>query len=253
MMDFSGTVALVTGAGSGMGRATALAFASAGAKVVVGDVDDAGGTRTVEDIESAGGTASYVHVDVSRDAEVAALVAHAADTYGGLDHAVNCAAIEIETAALPDCPEETFDRVVAVNLKGVFLCLRHEIAQMRRGGRGAIVNIASVNAFRPQPHQPVYTATKHAVLGLTRSAAIDHAAEGIRVNAICPGGIDTPMLRNSMARKGRDPDEVASRLSLANRFGAPEEIAKAALWLCSDDSAYTFGHALAVDGGYLAR
>ena len=141
-----------------------------------------------------------------------------------------------------------------INLRGLFLCMKHELRAMLAAGRGgAIVNIASTNSVRPQPNQPAYTASKHGVLGLTRSAAVDYARHGIRVNAICPGGIDTPMLRGAMARRNRDADEVAGRLSLTGRFGRPEDIAAAALWLCSDASAYTLGHALAVDGGYLAR
>ena len=150
-----------------------------------------------------------------------------------------------------------------VNVRGVFLCMKYEIAAMLANepgggetghdGRGAIVNIASTNSFRPQRDQPAYTASKHAVLGLTRSAAIDYAGRGVRINAICPGTIDTPMLRNAMERRGRNPQDVADRLSLLGRFGTPEEIAAAALWLCSDSASFTLGHALAVDAGYLAR
>src|SRR5204863_9589782 len=136
----------------------------------------------------------------------------------------------------------------------IFLGLKFEIRQMlAQGGGGAIVNIASTNSFRPQPHQSVYTATKHGVLGMTRNAAIDYAGDGIRINAICPGSIDTPMLRDAMQQRGRQEADVVARLSLVGRFGRTDEIAKAAMWLCSDDSSFTVGHALAVDGGYLAR
>jgi len=167
---------------------------------------------------------------------------------------VNAAAIELEADRLADIDEATFDRLVAVNLKSIFLCLKYEIRQMlAQGDGGAVVNIASTNSFRPQPHQSVYTATKHGVIGMTRNAAIDYAGDGIRINAICPGSIDTPMLRAAIDRRGRDPEEVANRLSLIGRFGTVDEIAKAALWLCSDESSFTMGHALAVDGGYLAR
>jgi glucose 1-dehydrogenase len=138
-----------------------------------------------------------------------------------------------------------------VNTRGVFLCMKHEIAAMLAAGGGSIVNIASTNSFRPQHDQPAYTASKHAVLGLTRSAAMDYAGRGIRINAICPGAIDTPMLRNAMERRGRDADDVAHRLSPLGRFGRPDEIAAAVLWLCSDASSFTSGHALAVDGGML--
>ena len=173
---------------------------------------------------------------------------------GGLHCAVNAAAIELETDRLDQLDDSVFDRLVAVNLRSIFLCMKHELrAMLARGGGGAIVNVASTNSFRPQPHQSAYTATKHAVLGITRNAAIDYAAEGIRINAICPGAIDTPMLRAAMERRDRDPQDVANRLSLLGRFGEPAEIARAALWLCSDESSFTLGHALAVDGGYLAR
>jgi glucose 1-dehydrogenase len=141
----------------------------------------------------------------------------------------------------------------AINVRGVFLCMKYEIAAMLANGRGAIVNIASTNAVRPQGNQPAYTAAKHAVLGLTRSAAVDYGPRGIRINAILPGSIDTPMLRNAMARRGRDLDDVVDRLSLIGRFGRPEEIADAALWLCSESSSFVLGHPLAVDAGYLTR
>jgi glucose 1-dehydrogenase len=172
--------------------------------------------------------------------------------------AVNAAAIENESVALHETPDDVFERMQTVNVRGVFLCLKHEISAMLRNevgpdGRGSIVNIASTNSFKPQPNQPAYTASKHAVLGLTRSAAMDYAPQGIRINAICPGSIDTPMLRNAMERRGRDPQDVAARLSLIGRFGTPEEIADATLWLCSDSSSFTLGHALAVDAGYLVR
>jgi glucose 1-dehydrogenase len=237
-----------------MGRACALAFARAGASVVLCDVNDEGGEETAAMAAAAGGTAVYTRADVSDAGQVEAAVRVAVDRFGGLDCAVNAAAIENETVMLHEASDDAFDRMQAVNLRGAFLCLKHELRAMLQTGRGgAIVNIASTNSFRPQPHQAAYTASKHGVLGLTRSAAIDYAPLGIRVNAICPGGIDTPMLRNAMARRGRDPQEVAGRLSLLGRFGTPEEIADAALWLCSDSSSYTLGHALAVDAGYLAR
>ncbi len=167
-------------------------------------------------------------------------------------------AIETETAALHECDDDNFDRMQNVNVRGLFLCMKHEITAMLRNesgsdGRGRIVNIASTNSFRPQHDQPAYTASKHAVIGLTRSAAYDYSGRGIRVNAICPGAIDTPMLRGAIERRGRDPEDVASRLSMLGRFGRPDEIAAAALWLCSDAASFTVGHALAVDAGYLAR
>ena len=167
--------------------------------------------------------------------------------------AVNAAAIENETVPLHECDVASFDRMQNINVRGTFLSMKHEIITMLAGGGGKIVNIASTNSVRPQPNQPAYTASKHAVLGLTRSAAIDYAKHNIRVNAICPGSIDTPMLRGAMERRGRREEEVVDRLSLIGRFGRPEEIASAALWLCSDDSSFVLGHGLAVDAGYLAR
>lgn len=250
--DFHGRSALVTGGASGMGRAAALAFADAGAGVVVADVADEGGKETVALIERSGGTAAFAQTDVADAAAVEAAVDLALAEFGHLDFAMNGAAIENETGPLADCTEATFDRMLAVNLKSVFLCMKYEIRAMQERG-GSIVNIASTNSFRPQPNQPAYTASKHGVLGLTRAAAVDYSAAGIRINAICPGAIETPMLMGAIEARGRDRQEVADRLSLLRRFGQPDEIARAVLWLCSDESSFTVGHALAVDGGYLAR
>ena len=251
--DFTGKVALVTGAAGGMGRATAQAFAAAGAKVVAADIAADEGEQTAKLIRGNGGEAVFVRTDVSDAADVEAAVATAVNEYGGLDCAANMAAIETETTFLADCEEATFDRLVAVNLRSIFLCLKYEIRAMLQRGGGSIVNIASTNSFRPLPKQAVYTATKHGVIGLTKTAAIEYAGKGVRVNAVAPGAIDTPMLRGAIAARGSDEAEVISRLSLVGRFGDPAEIANAVLWLCSDGSTYTVGHTLAVDGGYLAR
>lgn len=252
--DFSGEVALVTGAAGGMGRSVALAFAEAGAKVVLCDLDSSGGAETMGLIEATGRTAMFEQVDVSKSDEVQHLVQAGVSRFGRLDHAVNCAAIEGGIAPLHECEDDQFDITQAVNTRGIFLSMKHEItAMLENEAGGSIVNIASTNSFRPQHDQPAYTASKHAVIGLTRSAAYDYAARGIRINAICPGTIDTPMLRAAMKRRGREPQEVADRLSLIGRFGRPDEIASAALWLCSEAASFTMGHALAVDAGYLAR
>lgn len=251
--DFTGKVALVTGAAGGMGRATAQAFAAAGARVVAADIAGDDGEQTAKLIRGNGGEAVFVRTDVSDAADVEAAVATAVNEYGGLDCAANMAAIETETTFLADCEEATFDRLVAVNLRSIFLCLKYEIRAMLQRGGGSIVNIASTNSFRPLPKQAVYTATKHGVIGLTKTAAIEYAGKGIRVNAVAPGAIDTPMLRGAIAARGSDEAEVISRLSLVGRFGDPTEIANAVLWLCSDRSTYTIGHTLAVDGGYLVR
>jgi NAD(P)-dependent dehydrogenase (short-subunit alcohol dehydrogenase family) len=183
---------------------------------------------------------------------VESIIATAVERFGQLDAAVNAAAIEFETVPLHEMALADYDRMMDVNVRTVVLCMQYELRAMLAAGGGSIVNIASTNSFKPQANQPAYTASKHAVLGLTRSAAYDYAAHGIRVNAICPGAIDTPMLRTAMERRGRDPKETAGRLSKLGRFGQPEEIAKAALWLCSDESSFTTGHALAVDGGMLS-
>jgi NAD(P)-dependent dehydrogenase (short-subunit alcohol dehydrogenase family) len=252
--DFAGKVALVTGGAGGMGRAIAVAFAEAGAKVAVSDIAAEAGQETADLIADAGGGSRFIACDVADAQSVEALVSGTVEAFGGLHCAVNAAAIELEQVRLADVEEDTFDRIIAVNLKSIYLCMKYEIWQMlAQGGGGTIVNIASTNSYRPQPHQSAYTASKYGVLGMTKNAAIDYASDGIRINAICPGAIDTPMLRAAMERRGRDPQEVAGRLSLLGRFGEPSEIAKASLWLCSDDSSFTVGHALAVDGGYLSR
>ena len=250
---FEGTSTVVTGAGGGMGRAIVRAFASAGSRVVAADISEENGQETVRLVREAGGEAVFIRTDVAKNDDVAAMVDLAVTSYGGLNFAVNAAAIEFEVDYLADLAESDWDRMIDVNLKSVFLSMKHEINAMLAGDGGAIVNIASTNSYRPQPHQSAYTASKFGVLGVTKSAAVDYAPRGIRINAICPGAIDTPMLRGAIAKRGRDPQEVADRLSLLSRFGTVDEIAAAALWLCSGASGFTVGHALAVDGGYLAR
>lgn len=251
--DLSRTTAIVTGATGGMGREISARLAAAGADVIATDLSDSGADALLAAARNDGGSIHFVAGDASVDDDIAAVVAVALSRTGRLDSAVNAAAIEFETVPLAECSDDDFDRMMRVNVRGVFLSMRHEIRAMLDGGRpGSIVNIASTSSFRPQRNQPAYTASKHAVLGLTRSAAYDYAGSGIRINAICPGAIDTPMLRNAMERRGGDPAEVASRLSPIGRFGEPSEIADAALWLVSASSSFTTGHALAVDGGMLA-
>jgi len=250
---FEGKAALVTGGASGMGRAISAAYAAAGARVVVADVSVDGGEQTAQAIKDAGGEALFVRTDVSASADVQAAVAAAVSTFGGLDCATNAAAIEGESGPLADVDDETFDRIIAVNLRSIFLSMKYEIRAMLEQGSGAIVNIASTNSYRPQPRQAAYTASKYGVAGITKAAAIDYAPLGIRINAVAPGAIDTPMLRNAIASRGSDVDDVTRRLSLVGRFGTVDEIAQAVLWLCSDQSTFTVGHVLAVDGGYLSR
>ncbi|MEM9038398.1 MAG: glucose 1-dehydrogenase [Actinomycetota bacterium] len=253
--DFRGRVALVTGATGGMGRAITAALAGAGARVLASDLGDEAGRDLLADVGAATTDVAFHAADIGDPDQVETLVAAAVERFGRLDHAVNAAAIEFETVPLAECADDDFDRMMNVNTTGLFGCMKHEIRAMLDGEPGSarsIVNIASTNSFRPQHDQPAYTASKHAVLGLTRSAAIDYAARGIRVNAICPGAIDTPMLRSAMERRGREPESTARRLSPLGRFGRPDEIAAATMWLCSDASSFVTGHALAVDGGMLA-
>lgn len=249
--DFNGKVAVVTGAAAGMGRAAAIALAAEGAKVVLADVAEAAGAEAVEQITSTGGAARFVHVDVSRETDVAAMVDDAVDAFGGLDIAVNAAGIEVEKNYLVDADVDVFDRVIAVNLRSIFLCLKFEIRAMLQRGGGAIVNFASTNAFKPQVTQSAYNASKFGVVGLTKTAALEYTRYGIRVNAIAPGAIDTAMLRSAIEHRGADTEALLKKYSLFGRFGESEEVADAVLWLCSDESSFTSGHVLAVDGGLL--
>lgn len=245
-------VAIVTGAAMGMGEATAILFAEAGAKVVVADFNDEGGQRTVDTIRAAGGEATFVHVDISKSDQVKAMVEAAVKTYGRLDAAVNNAALTPDDKPTDQFDEDYWDRLMSVDLKGTALCLKHELAQLiAQGGGGSIINISSVSGFRPQPNNIAYVAAKHGVNGITKVAAMENGPRGIRVNAVAPGAIDTPMLRGALEQFGLDPDAYAPQLSLLNRFGEAREIAQASLWLASDLSSYVTGTTLHVDAGYV--
>ena len=248
-MTFSGQVALVTGAAAGIGRATAQAFAAEGLKVVVSDVDVAGGEGTVELIRAAGGEACFVRCDVTRDAEVKALLDATLAQYGRLDYAFNNAGIEIEQGKLADGNEAEFDAIMGVNVKGVWLCMKHQIPLLLAQGGGAIVNTSSQGGVTGFPGQAAYIACKHAVIGLTRTAAIDYAAKNIRINAVCPGVIRTPMAEDLMRRDPSLEKELVRDIP-AGRLGKPEEIANAVLWLCSPQASFVDGHALLVDGAF---
>lgn len=242
---------IVTGAGSGIGRATALAFAAEGARLIVADVNQSSGEATTRRIRELGGEAEFVRTDVSRAADCAAMVDAALKRYGRLDIAFNNAGINLAVAPIAEVSEEDWARILGVNLSGVFLCMKHEIPAMKRSGGGAIVNTASVGGVIGTAGVTAYCATKHGVVGLTKSAALDHIADGIRINAVCPGGTRTEML----AEWFKDPavEQRALAHTPIGRMASPEEIARAVLFLASDDASFMVGHALLADGGLTAQ
>jgi glucose 1-dehydrogenase len=244
-------VAIVTGAAMGMGEATAKLFAEAGAKVVVADFNDELGNKVADEINASGGTAHFVHVDISKSDQVKAMVDETVKVLGRLDCAVNNAAITPDDKFAAEFDEAYWDRLMSIDLKGTALCQKYELQQfLAQGDGGSIVNISSVSGFRPQPGNIAYVAAKHAVVGITKVAAMEYGAHGIRVNSVAPGAVDTPMLRGALEQFGLDADEYAPQLSLLRRFAQPTEIAQATLWLCSDASSYVTGTVLHVDAGY---
>ena len=249
--SYAGKAVLVTGGAGGIGRAAALAFAQAGARVAVSDVNAAGGEETVGLITQAGGEAIFVKADVSREAEVEALVAKTVAAFGRLDCAFNNAGIEEESKPLADCDEVLYERIMAVNVKGAWLCMKHEIRQMLKQGGGAIVNTASVAGLVGAPLQPAYAASKHAVVGMTKTAAAEYGKAGIRINSVCPGVIRTPMLERAIEREPRREKNIV-KVHPIGRIGEADEIAGAVLWLGSDAASFVTGHQLAVDGGLTA-
>lgn len=246
-------VALVTGAACGIGRATARAFAREGYATVLADLDEAVGEAVAAELHAEGATCRFVRCDVADEGDVRALIEWTVAAFGRLDAAFNNAGIEGARANTVACTPENFDRVIAVNLRGVWLCMRHEIRQMLgQEGGGAIVNCASVAGLIGLADIPAYVASKHGVIGLTRAAAVEYAKDGIRVNAVCPGAIETPMLQRHM----QDSDEARQAMAESapiGRIGVPEEIASAVLWLCGTGASFTTGQALAVDGGWTTR
>lgn len=247
LASLTGKVTLVTGGSTGIGRATARAFAAAGASVVLTDVNEAAGEAVAQELRDAGQTALFVRADVSQAADVTRLVTETVAQFGRIDCAHNNAGILGGIARLADVSEDEYDRLMGVNLKGVWLCLKAEILQMQRQGGGAIVNTASIAGIRGSAWLPIYSTTKHGVVGLTRAAALGYAEDGIRVNAVCPGYVDTQMVTNTPLLQQR-----AAERTPMGRLATPEEIAAAVVWLCSDAASYMTGEALVMDGGATA-
>lgn len=248
--QFQEKVAIVTGGSFGIGRATAIAFADRGAKVAIVDyIED---NETLNHIQAAGGEAIFVKCDVSKGADVKAMIEKVMAAYGRLDYAFNNAGIEGASAPTHECTEENWERTIGVNLKGVWLCMKYEIQQMLKQGKGAIVNCASIAGLVGFQGLPVYVASKHGVVGLTKTAALEYAKSGIRVNAVCPGVIKTNMVDRITGRE-KEVEKQFEDMEPVGRMGQPEEVAEAVIWLCSDAASFVTGDAMAVDGGWTAQ
>jgi NAD(P)-dependent dehydrogenase (short-subunit alcohol dehydrogenase family) len=250
--DFRGQVALVTGAAMGMGLATARAFAESGASVVLADLDGGRAAQEAARIVQEGGTAIGVACDVSDEAQVAAMIDRAVAEYGRLDMAFNNAGIQVPPSDSADEPIENFEHVTAVNQRGVWACMKHELRVMREQGSGAIVNCSSLGGLVGLPGRASYHGTKHAVLGFTKSAGVEYAPRGIRINAVCPGTIDTPMVADMLSGQADAMAEIMKQQSIG-RLGKAEEVAAAVLWLCSPGASFVIGVGLPVDGGFTAH
>lgn len=251
MKRLENKVAIITGAAMGMGRATAELFAEHGAKVVVADFNSEAGKEVVERINKNGGTAAFVKVDISESKQVEAMVKFAVDTFGRLDIAINNAALKPDNNSFQDLDEEYWDKLQAVDLKGTALSMKYEIRQfVAQGGGGSIVNISSINAFKPTIGNPAYQAFKHGVEGLTKAAAFEYGRQGIRINSVAPGAIRTPMLATSLKSLGITEADIIPSMSLIGRLGEPREVAQGSLFLSSDDASYVHGTVLHVGGGF---
>ena len=251
-LAFENKVALVTGAASGMGLATARAFAETGAAVALVDVQENAVRSAAEELISAGHKAIAIHCNVANEAEVAAMVEQTVSVFGRLDAAFNNAGVQSPAVETADSTSEEFDRVNAINLRSVWSCMKYELQQMRKQGSGAIVNCSSIGGLIGLPGRAIYHATKHGVIGLTKSAALEYASRGIRINAVCPGTIDTPMVADMLAKEPEVMKGILKEQPIG-RLGQPEEIASAVLWLCGPGASFVIGHALAVDGGFTAH
>jgi NAD(P)-dependent dehydrogenase (short-subunit alcohol dehydrogenase family) len=249
--NFDDKVVLITGAGNGIGRATALAFAQQGASIVVADINRDDGEKTTAMITEAGGAATFVLCDVTKDHDVQSMVNVTLETYGKLDIAFNNAGIEIEQSKLADGDEATYDKIMDVNVKGVWRCMKYQIPALLQQSTSAIVNTASIAGLGAAPKMSIYSASKHAVIGLTKSAAVEYGKKGLRVNAICPAVIDTEMFRRATQNDPQKEQYVRS-LHPVGRIGQAEEVAAAVLYLCSDLAGFTTGIALPIDGGATA-
>jgi NAD(P)-dependent dehydrogenase (short-subunit alcohol dehydrogenase family) len=246
-MAYHNKVVLITGGASGIGEATAMKFASEGAKVVISDIQENKGNQVVDRIRQKGGDAIFIRADVSKEDDVRSMIQKVVDHFGRLDYAFNNAGIEGEQTPTHKASMDNFDKVMTINVKGVWTCMKYEIEQMlKQGEGGAIVNTASVAGLVGFQGLSHYTASKHAVIGLTRTAALDYGDQGIRVNAVCPGVIDTPMVDRAF---GEDKGDLAD-LKPIGRLGQPEEIASAVFFLCSEEASFVHGHPLVIDGGY---
>ncbi len=253
MNEFKDKVALVTGAGSGIGRACALLFAKAGAKLIVADIVVAGGEETVRLINTAGGEAVFTSCDVTKSEEVKSVMTTALKNYGRLDYACNNAGIGGPSMLTGEYKEEDWRAVIDVNLIGAWLCMKYELEIMQKQGGGVIVNMASILGKVGFATASAYVAAKHGLIGLTETAALEYATQNIRVNAVCPGFIYTPLLEKAGMKTGTDLHTQISNLHPMKRMGTSEEIANAVTWLCSDAASFITGHALMVDGGYTAQ
>lgn len=247
---FKDRVVIVTGGSFGIGRATAVAFAKRGCKVVIADFAE--GNETLNLIKADGGQAIFVKCDVSKDSDVKAMVEKTITTYGRIDYAFNNAGIEGTSAITHECTNENWEKTIGVNLKGVWLCMKYEIPYMLKQEKGAIVNCASIAGLVGFPGLPAYVASKHGVIGLTKTAALEYAKLGIRVNAVCPGVIKTPMI-DRFTGKNKEAEKQFENMEPVGRMGLPEEVAEAVVWLCSDASSFVTGDAMAVDGGWIAQ